>query len=99
VWFPEGSRSTTGQLQPLMDGIGHLATYDDYVIVPAIISGASRVMPPPGRSVKTIRPVSIVFGEGMVANHNETAEQFRDRLSASMQSLAGRKNNQPDSKR
>lgn len=93
VWFPEGSRSETGELQPLMDGIGHLATYKDYLILPAIIRGASEVMPPPGRRLKTVRPISITFGEALVANGGEASEEFRDRLTARLQALASRGKN------
>jgi long-chain acyl-CoA synthetase len=39
VWFPEGSRSVTGQLQPFRPGIGMILSRYPVTVVPAAIRG------------------------------------------------------------
>ncbi|MFA7621063.1 MAG: lysophospholipid acyltransferase family protein [Aminobacteriaceae bacterium] len=60
--FPEGGRSTDGELQPLEGGVALIALKSGAPIVPAYISGAFKAMPPGSLWVKPGR-LSIVFGE------------------------------------
>lgn len=62
IWFPEGERSPTGELQQFRPGIGMLLDHFQTPVVPASIHGTYEAMP---RGRAMIRPtkVTIVFGE------------------------------------
>ncbi len=59
--FPEGTRSTTGQMQELRTGALRIAARTRTPIIPVAIIGTNRALPPG----KWIRPaqVSVIFGE------------------------------------
>jgi long-chain acyl-CoA synthetase len=62
VWFPEGRRSPSGQLQPFKPGIGMLLAHHPVPVVPVFISGAYEAWQP-GRLRICPRRITIVFGE------------------------------------
>ena len=61
VWFPEGSLSPDGTLQPFQSGIGALLERCPVPVVPAYISGTEAALPP-GRRLP--RPARIVVRFG-----------------------------------
>ncbi|MGA1875361.1 MAG: AMP-binding protein [bacterium] len=61
IWFPEGYRSPTGQLQPFKPGIGLLLDHFSVPVVPVFIHGSFEAMPP-GRILPRLRPITIIFG-------------------------------------
>ncbi|WP_430230016.1 lysophospholipid acyltransferase family protein [Nitrosomonas communis] len=61
VWFPEGSRSVTGQLQPFRAGIGMILARYPVVVVPAAIMGAYESLPV-GTLWPHFRPITVIFG-------------------------------------
>ena len=61
VWFPAGKRSPNGEVQDFQPGIGALADYFGVPIVPVIIDGTRRAMPP-GSDLPRPRNVTIVYG-------------------------------------
>lgn len=68
IIFPEGTRSTTGEIQPFKHGIGILAAGKRYPVVPAYIDGAFRAWPrssilPLPRRVKLIIGKPIAFDQ------------------------------------
>lgn len=62
IWFPEGRRSKSGEMQPLRPGIGLLLARYPVPVVPVSIRGSHEAMPP-GKRLPRLRPVSIHFGE------------------------------------
>lgn len=58
VWFAEGERSPTGNLQPFKPGVGILLTYDPVPVAPVLISGTYEAMPR-GR----LAQVAVTIGE------------------------------------
>ena len=58
VWFAEGERSPTGNLQPFKPGVGILLSYYPVPIAPGLISGTYEPMPR-GR----LAQVAVTFGE------------------------------------
>jgi len=64
IWFPEGRRSATGQLEPFRPGIGVLLARYPIPVVPAVIHGTHEAMPP-GRRFPRFRRVSIRIGEAV----------------------------------
>lgn len=81
VLYPEGTRSKDGILQPFKKGPFHLAVQARVPLVPMLLVGTHRVMPPgslhfrPGRvEVRVLPPVEMHEGE--------KAEALRDRMEA-----------------
>lgn len=54
--FPEGTRSTNGDLQVLHGGVGYVATQAGVPVVPAYVDGAYKAFP---RGSRFVRPVRI----------------------------------------
>jgi long-chain acyl-CoA synthetase len=64
IWFPEGERSPSGELQRFKPGIGMLLEHFQTPVVPVSIHGTYKAMP---RGKATIRPtkITVVFGEAL----------------------------------
>jgi long-chain acyl-CoA synthetase len=62
VWFPEGHRSPTGELQPFKPGIGMLLDRYPVPVVPVFIHGTHEAMPP-GRIWVRPKKVTVIFGK------------------------------------
>jgi long-chain acyl-CoA synthetase len=59
--YPEGTRSTTGHLQPFKSGIGLLATELQIPVVPIGVEGGFRILPK-GSILPRPGPVKVRFG-------------------------------------
>lgn len=59
--FPEGTRSTTGELLPFRLGIGLLATQMQVPVVPITVLGGCDVLPK-GHAVPRAAPITVRFG-------------------------------------
>jgi long-chain acyl-CoA synthetase len=82
VWFPEGQRSSTGELQPFKPGVGMLLERFRVPVVPVFIRGTYEAMPP-GRLLPRPRPVTVTFGEPLSPDDLERrgkGEQAQDRI-------------------
>lgn len=62
IWFPEGERTQTGDVQPFRQGIGLLLARFPVPVVPVAIHGTYEAMPP-GRRIPRLRRLSVRFGE------------------------------------
>jgi long-chain acyl-CoA synthetase len=62
VWFPEGHRSHTGELEPFRAGIGMLLHRFRVPVVPVSIHGTHEAMPP-GKAWVRPKKVTIIFGK------------------------------------
>lgn len=60
VWFPEGSRSASGHLQPFRPGIGMLLARYPVPVVPAVIMGAYESLPV-GARLPRFQRITVVF--------------------------------------
>lgn len=60
--FPEGTRSTTGELLPFKLGIGLLATQMQVPVVPITVLGGCDVLPK-GSAMPSVAPITVRFGE------------------------------------
>ena len=61
VMFPEGTRQSGPELQPLFDGVAYVASRTGVPIVPVGIGGSEKAMP---KGSKMIRPVKITLVVG-----------------------------------
>jgi long-chain acyl-CoA synthetase len=64
VWFPEGERSWTGELQQFRSGIGLLLQAQRVPAVPVWIEGAHEALPR-DRRLPRLHPITITFGKAM----------------------------------
>jgi 1-acyl-sn-glycerol-3-phosphate acyltransferase len=64
VIYPEGTRSTTGALQPAKPGLGVIVAKTGCPVVPVHIEGTFEALPPDARFLRC-RPVTVTFGEPM----------------------------------
>jgi long-chain acyl-CoA synthetase len=62
IWFPEGHRSPTGELQPFKPGIGMLLDRYPAPVVPVFIDGTHEAMLP-GRVWVQPKKVTVIFGK------------------------------------
>jgi long-chain acyl-CoA synthetase len=72
VWFPEGHRSTNGELQPFQPGIGMLLHHFPVPVVPVHLHGPYEAMPP-GAVLPRLRRITVVIGKPL--NPRDLAQQ------------------------
>jgi long-chain acyl-CoA synthetase len=89
VWFPEGRRSPTGELQSFEGGVGVLAKGVTAAVMPAAIDGTFAAWPKHRRWPRVVR-VRVAFGEPVdVAGVEQPAEIRATLESAVRRLLAG----------
>jgi len=62
AFFPEGTRSVTGELQPAKGGLGFLVAKAGVPVVPAYVEGTFQAYPKGAKRIKPV-PVRICFGK------------------------------------
>jgi len=62
IIFPEGTRSTTGEINEFKSGVGALVAGTDIPVVPCVIDGAFRAWPK-GKRFPRPRKVRLIIGE------------------------------------
>jgi long-chain acyl-CoA synthetase len=70
VWFPEGQRSPTGELQEFKPGIGMLLNRYRAPVVPVSIHGTREAMPP-GKILPRPEKVKVTFGRPLAVDELE----------------------------
>jgi 1-acyl-sn-glycerol-3-phosphate acyltransferase len=91
VLFPEGTRTTTGEIAPFKPGIGFLTAGTDITVVPCRLEGAYRCWPK-GALLPRPRKLILHIGEPMtfadVPAEKEGAKAIAARLEAAVKGLA-----------
>jgi long-chain acyl-CoA synthetase len=94
VFYPEGTRSIDGRLQPFKVGIGVVAVETGVPVIPVWIDGTHALMPK-GSSVPRAGKVRVVFGEPIqpteVVDENRYAAytETTRRVEAAVRELGG----------
>ncbi|MEO8466323.1 MAG: AMP-binding protein [Gammaproteobacteria bacterium] len=86
VWFPEGWRSPTGELQPFQTGVGVLLQGGAVTAIPAAIFGAFAAWPRHERWPH-FTPVRVVFGAPQRFADGESPEAIREALERAVRQL------------
>jgi long-chain acyl-CoA synthetase len=93
VWFPEGRRSSDGQLQDFRQGIGLLLEHLPAPVVPVAVHGTHEALPV-GRRWPRFRRIRVQFGEPLepdelaqAGDGEQTAERIVTGLQRRMQAL------------
>ena len=89
VWFAEGERSRTGNLQPFKPGVGMLLDHYPVPVVPVFIRGTYEAMPR-GRFLRRLEKVTVTIGEpfdprgpdGTAGSRDQVVEAVRERVVA-----------------
>ncbi len=82
VWFPEGQRSPSGELQWFKPGIGMLLDHFRVPVVPVTIRGTREAMPP-GKALPKPKKVRVEFGRPLDIDeleHQGEGEEAQDRI-------------------
>jgi len=82
VWYPEGQRSATGELQQFEPGIGVLLNHFRVPVVPVIIHGTYKAMPP-GKVLVRPKKIMVLFGQPLDVDELEQqgeGEEPQDRV-------------------
>ncbi len=93
VWFPEGARSTDGEMHRFLPGAGLLIERAGVPAVPVWIGGTFDAWPP-DRTLPRFRPVRVRFGRPLAfepdpsAPNGERHRQIADRLHDAVAALA-----------
>lgn len=87
--FPEGTRSTTGELAPLKSGIGLLARGLGIPVVPIYLDGPFRILPK-GRTRPRPGPVRVVVGRPLRFDASASPQEATERIQAALRELRGR---------
>ena len=86
VLFPEGTRTTTGEINPFQPGIGLLARHTGRQVLPVRIVGIRQVLPK-GSARPHRHPVEVRIGAPIRARPGEDARAFTARLEGVVRSL------------
>jgi long-chain acyl-CoA synthetase len=86
VWFPEGWRSPTGELQPFQTGVGVLLQGGTVTAIPTAIHGAFAAWPKHERWPR-FAPVRVVFGTPQRFTGGESPEAIRESLEHAVRNL------------
>jgi long-chain acyl-CoA synthetase len=85
VWFPEGRRSPSGDLQAFRPGIGILLAHIDATVVPVFISGTETAMPV-GKVLPKRTKIHVTFGRPVSSRElaGMGGEHLRERIAAAL---------------
>ncbi len=86
VWFPEGWRSPSGELQAFQTGVGVLLKGGDVTAIPTAIHGAFAAWPKHERWPR-FAPVRVTFGAPLRFTAGESPEAIRDALQRAVAQL------------
>jgi long-chain acyl-CoA synthetase len=95
VWFPEGTRSTSGRIEVFRAGIGLLLAEHEVPTLPVIIRGSFEAWPV-GRRFPHPHPIQVIFGRPVsprqleeLGSGDSSAERITSGLRAIMLEMAG----------
>jgi 1-acyl-sn-glycerol-3-phosphate acyltransferase len=87
IIFPEGGRTTEPEMRPFKSGLYYLGkAVPDVDLVPVYIDNASRVLPK-GELLPLPLLCSVIFGEPLRLQKNESKEAFLTRARAAVEGL------------
>lgn len=87
VWFPEGTRSRTGELQQFRPGVGLLLKHFRVPVVPVFICGTGEAMPR-GQALPRFAKITVTFGTPLDPGDLEEqgkGEAPEERISSTLQ--------------
>ena len=87
LFFPEGTRSRDGKLQPLKSGVAFLAKRSGAPVVPVLGVGTFEAWPR-HRKLPRMEQVSFHFGRAITYQDRESFDSFTERLSSAFRDLA-----------
>jgi long-chain acyl-CoA synthetase len=86
IWFPEGQRSPTGELQQFKPGIGMLLNHFRVPVVPVVIRGTREAMPP-GKALPRPKKVTVELGKPLDVDELEPQGEGEESQSQIVQAL------------
>ncbi len=87
ILFPEGTRSTTGEMSPFKGGLYRLATLRPQIpLVPIWLENLNRILPK-GEVLPVPFVCSVTFGRSFTLDDNEPKEHFLQRAQRRLEQL------------
>lgn len=93
IWFPEGRRSLKNGMLPFKRGLGVLLMNYEIPVVPVLLKGTSKALPP-GSWILRPAQVTVIFGKPVTpaelnreGNGSSPSERIMDALARRMQAL------------
>ncbi len=83
IFFPEGTRSVTGELQPFKKGVGALLQGTSYPVIPAYLRGAHRVLGK-GKVAPRAARLHLRFGTPQVFTDVPASDAAADRIASQL---------------
>jgi len=88
--YPEGTRSTDGQLHAGRNGVGHLSLTTGAAVIPAGIVGTERIQPRGAWLPRPFRPAVVRFGSPIEpATYDGTRRDRRRRITVDVMTAIG----------
>lgn len=75
--FPEGTRSRNGSLREAQGGVGLLAMKADVPIIPTLIEGSNKALPPDAKFIH-FKKVGVRFGKPIILDKEERYEPKKE---------------------
>ena len=79
VMFPEGGRSSDGNILDAKRGVAVIAAMSKSPIIPTLITGSERSLPVGAKFIKPVK-IRVIFGKPIEIHKLETDKQFQDRI-------------------
>lgn len=84
--YPEGTRSETGELQPILSGVALVVRRAGVPVIPAVVEGAFDAWPPHRRLPRARGPIIVVYGPAMDFAGLK-GEQITDKVGATFKAM------------
>ncbi|MBI4845282.1 MAG: 1-acyl-sn-glycerol-3-phosphate acyltransferase [Candidatus Omnitrophica bacterium] len=98
IIFPEGTRSTSGEVQQGKIGISMLAAWANVPVVPAFIEGTDMALPAKSKKINFFCSIKVSFGEpllfmksGSALSSKEQYQIFSDKVILAIKELKNKK--------
>lgn len=77
IVFPEGTRSTTGQVRDAQAGISMLAARANVPVIPAFITGSDKALPAKSKKISFFTPMSVSFGPALTFKNEGSKKDLK----------------------
>ncbi len=98
ILFPEGTRSTTGQISPFKGGVGELVAGTHVPVVPCYLDGAHKAWPK-GKWLPRPRTLTLTIGQPMLFAHLQRCRQSSAQVAIELETAVRTLANQPENQR
>jgi len=78
IVFPEGTRSTSGEVKDPESGVSMLAAKANVPVIPAFITGSDKALPAKSKKISFFSPMSVRFGKALTFKPGASRNDLKD---------------------